>query len=107
MRSALTVFLLIATNLHASGFEKPKTYRDALEICAGANMAKLDDRTSPAEMVASALLGVCQQECQALRNELASQRSESWLQGYEKAALRQFTIYVLMHRTGAIDRSIR
>lgn len=83
---------------HAIGADPLKDYRNALELCAGEKIRNLDDGLTPANTVANVLLGVCKRRNKDLYLLAASGRSTAYMQGFEKAAAEQFTMYVLSHR---------
>ena len=77
-------------------------YRRALDYCAGMYMARMDDRVSPANVIADALVTLCRQKAYAKFEVIAAAQSKAFWDGYHRAAIKTFTAYVLQHRTGSI-----
>ena len=90
--------LVAALSSAAIAAEPTKRYKDAMDYCAGENVARFDDRVSPANVVAKVLLGICRRQNQDSYETLAAGRSRAWLTGYDGAQLEQFTGFVLWHR---------
>lgn len=95
---------LLSLLIPTPGFaDEPLTeYRRALDYCAGIYMASMDDRVSPANVIADALVTLCRQKAHAKFEAVASTQSKAFWDGYHRAAIKTFTIYVLQHRTDSI-----
>jgi hypothetical protein len=80
-----------------------KSYQIATNYCAGQNVKKLDDGISSAEVVADVMLDQCRNIHIDLWKIVIRGKSLSWIEGYHRAQLKQFTAYVLMNRTGHVE----
>lgn len=95
----IVVGLILGYTITPCRSDELATYRKSLDYCAGQNMAKLDDGVSPANIVADALLSVCQRQTQVYFLKLATSQSSAYWVGYHGAVAKQFAVYVLQHRT--------
>jgi hypothetical protein len=92
--------LTVTTNASENGLER---YQKAADYCAGQNVRKLDDGITSAEVIADVMLTECRNTLIGLWKSAIKGKSNAWIEGYNRAQLKQFTAYVLMHRTGHVE----
>src|SRR5689334_15680678 len=74
-------------------------YREAIEFCAGEHTAMLDDGVTPANVVGQTLLAICRGKHSHLYSAATAAWGRAYMAGYEAEAAKEFTAYVLWHRT--------
>jgi len=94
----LGLFLMLSP-VFAAAADAVNTYKQAIEYCAGESIGSFDDGVSSPIVVARVILGVCHRKHSTLYTAAKAGRSDLFMVGFERAALEEFTGFVLWHRT--------